>query len=352
MIRGRPTRRGPTLAVRHRLAVEEVARQRAEGLCSSVSDRSTGSSGCGLPGQLGAGERRLVHLVGAVGEAQRADGGVRRGEREVLGEAAGAVRLDGAVDDLLDDLGGGDLDRLDLGVRAAVADGVHQPRGLEHQQPQLLDRDPRLGDPLADHALPGQRLAEGDPALDPLAHQLDRPLGQPDRAHAVVDPARAEPGLRDREAGPSSPIRLLAGTRTSSKRQLGVAAVLVVVVPEDRHRPDDREPGGVAGDQDHGLLAVPVGVRVGLAHHDEDLALGVHRPGDPPLAAVEDVLVAVADDRGLDVGGVGGGDVGLGHRERRADAARRAAGGASAPAARGCRTSPAPPCCRCPGRSS
>ena len=28
-------------------------------------------------------------------------------------------------------------------------------------------------------------------------------------------------------------------------------------------------------------------VRVGLAHHDEDLALGVHRAGDPPLAAVE-----------------------------------------------------------------
>ena len=33
-------------------------------------------------------------------------------------------------------------------------------------------------------------------------------------------------------------------------------------------------PGVVPGDQDHALLAVPLGGRVGLAHHDEDLAAG------------------------------------------------------------------------------
>ena len=62
-------------------------------------------------------------------------------------------------------------------------------------------------------------------------------------------------------------------------------------------------------------------VRVGLAHHDEDLAVRVHRAGRPPLAAVDDVLVAVALDPGGDVGGVGGGDVRLGHAERRPDLA-------------------------------
>ncbi len=267
-----------------------------------------------------------MHLVGAVGETQRPDCGVRRGEGEVLGEAARAVGLHGAVDDVLDHLGGGDLDRLDLAVGASVADRVHQPGGLEHQQPQLLDRDPGLGDPLADHALAGQRLAERDPSLDPLTHQLDGPLGQPDRAHAVVDPAGAQSGLRDGEAVALVGDQVRRGDAHPLEPELGVAAVLVVVVAEDRHRADHGEPGGVPGDQQHRLLPVPGGVRVGLAHHDEDLALRVHRPGDPPLAAVHDVLVAVADDAGLDVGRVGGGDVGLGHRERRADLARQQRG--------------------------
>ena len=52
----------------------------------------------------------------------------------------------------------------------------------------------------------------------------------------------------------------------------------------------------------------------------KNLAGGVHRPGDPPLAAVDDVLVTVALDPGGDVGGVGGRDRGLGHRKRGPDA--------------------------------
>ena len=104
----------------------------------------------------------LVHLVRAVGEPQRADAGVRAGQREVLRQPAGAVHLDRLVEDPLDGRRGGDLDRLDLGVRALVADGVHQPGGLEDQQPQLLEPHPGLGDPVADHALLGERLAERD----------------------------------------------------------------------------------------------------------------------------------------------------------------------------------------------
>ena len=44
-------------------------------------------------------------------------------------------------------------------------------------------------------------------------------------------------------------------------------------------------------------------------------------PRRPPLAAVDDDLVAVDHGGGLHVGGVGGGDAGLGHRERRTDPA-------------------------------
>ena len=39
--------------------------------------------------------------------------------------------------------------------------------------------------------------------------------------------------------------------------------------------------------------------------------------GDEPFAPADDVIVAVADHSGCDIGGVGGGDVGLGHAERR-----------------------------------
>ena len=96
----------PLLPVRHRLLLEEVAGERPEGALFFGQRQVHGQRlGACLPGQLGPGQRRLVHLVGAVGEAQRPDRGVRRGEGEVLGEPAGAVGLDGAVDDLLDDLG-------------------------------------------------------------------------------------------------------------------------------------------------------------------------------------------------------------------------------------------------------
>ena len=78
--------------------------------------------------------------------------------------------------------------------------GVHQPGRLEDQQPQLLDLDPGLGDPVPDDALLGQRLAEGLAAVGTRAHQLDRLLGDADRPHAVVDAARTQTRLGDREA--------------------------------------------------------------------------------------------------------------------------------------------------------
>ena len=73
--------------------------------------------------------------------------------------------------------------------------------------------------------------------------------------------------------------------------------------------------------EDHRLLPVPAALRVGLAHEDAELAARVARARGPPLAPVEDVVVAVALDAASDVGGVGGGDARLGHGEARADLA-------------------------------
>jgi hypothetical protein len=231
------------------------------------------------------------------------------------------VHLDGLVEDPLHGLRGRDLDRLDLGVGGLVAGDVHQPRGLEHQQTQLLDLDPRLGDPVAHDALLGDRLAEGDPLGRALAHHLDGSLGDAQRAHAVVDAARPETRLGDREALALAADDVADRHADVGEPQLGVAAVVAVVVAEHVHAADDLEAGGVALDQDLALLAVTRCRGIGLAHHDEDLAVGVHGAGDPPLATVDDVLVTVPDDAELDIGGVRRRDLRLGHRERRADLA-------------------------------
>src|SRR5690348_5170406 len=87
-----------------------------------------------VPAQFAACERALVHLVGAVGKAQRPGRCPHVSEREVLADPARTVRLDRLVDHPFGHRRGGDLDRLDLGVRALVPHGVHEPGGLEYQQ--------------------------------------------------------------------------------------------------------------------------------------------------------------------------------------------------------------------------
>src|SRR5271170_4810738 len=160
-----------------------------------------GACRCHLP-QLAAGERSLVDLVGAVGEPQRAGARPQVGQREVLAHPSPAVGLDRLVDHPLGHGRGHDLDRLDLGVRALVAHGVHQPRGLEHQQPGLLDPYPGLGDPVLNDALLGQRFAERGAGEGALAHELQGPLGRADQPHAMVDAPGSQPRLRDREPVP------------------------------------------------------------------------------------------------------------------------------------------------------
>src|SRR6476646_8189291 len=182
--------------------------------------RRPGSAG-GIPPQLGLGEGVLVHFVRAVGETERPDAGEGGGELGVLAEAGGAVGLDGLVEDPLDGLGGRDLDRLDLGVRALVAHGVHEPGGLEHEQAQLLDAHAGLGDPVADDALLGDGPPEGDALGGAAAHGLDGDLGEADRAHAVVDPAGAEAGLGDGEAGPLLADEIARGHADVGEAQLG-----------------------------------------------------------------------------------------------------------------------------------
>src|SRR5690242_8710294 len=60
---------------------------------------------------------------------------------------------------------------------------------------------------------------------------------------------------------------------------------------------------------------------IGLAHEDRDLTAWVRRTSRPPLAAVDDVVIAVSNDRTFDICSVGGGDGWFGHGEAGANAA-------------------------------
>ncbi len=145
----------------------------------------------------------------------------------------------------------------DCGRLGAVP--VDQPGGLVDVQPHLVDLDARLGDQLADHALLRQRGPERGPALRPVHHQRERPLGHADGPHGVVDPPGTQPGLGDGEAV------ALAGEQVGRRHpdvvedELGVP--VLVLVAEDGQVPDDRDAGGVPRHQDHRLLAVRLGVR-------------------------------------------------------------------------------------------
>jgi hypothetical protein len=118
---------------------------------------ATADSGGLIPGQLAPGHRLEVHVVGAVGDPERAARGVQLRERHVAGQPERAMHLDRAIDDPAGcsrhrGLDGGDLDPGALG-----SGGVEQPGGFLHEQAELLDFDACLGDVTPHAALSGQR---------------------------------------------------------------------------------------------------------------------------------------------------------------------------------------------------
>ena len=90
---------------------------------------------------------------------------------------------------------------------------------------------------------------------------------------------------------------------------------MLVLVAEDGQVALDGHSGRVTRHQDHGLLPVSGRSGIGLAHDDEDRTALIGNARDPPLVTVDDVLITVAHDGCLDIGGVRGGRCGFGHRE-------------------------------------
>src|SRR5690606_10417910 len=104
--------------------------------------------GRAVRGQFGAGDDVMVHLVGAIGDPQRALAGVQPRQRDPLRHARRAVDLDRLVDDLADALGDHRLDGADPYASLGVAELVHRLGRLEHHQTHRLDLDPAARDQL------------------------------------------------------------------------------------------------------------------------------------------------------------------------------------------------------------
>ena len=221
--------------------------------------------------------------------------------------------LHGPVDYLERHIRGRHLNHGDFRASGLVADRVHHMRGLERQQPGLLNPNPGLGNPLQRHRPFGDQFAERGPRFGASTHFLQRALGLPDQAHTVVNPPRAKTALGNLKPPTLTQNHIRGRHAHVLELDLGMTVGGIVVAEYGQHT-QDIHAGCVARDQDLGLLEIAVRIiGVGLAHEDENFAARVAHARGPPLAAVDDVFIPVTHDAGFDIGGIGRGHRGFGH---------------------------------------
>jgi hypothetical protein len=86
-----------------------------------------------------------------------------------------------------------------------------------------------------------------------------------------------------------------------------------VIEPKHQQVTHDGDPRLVRRHDDHGLLFVHVGIGVGFTHDNMHFAARIRGAGAPPLAAIDDIVVAITPDAGLDVGRIGRRNIRFGH---------------------------------------
>ena len=175
---------------------------------------------------------------------------------------------------------------------------------FRHKEPRHLDVDARFGDALFPHRLFGELFAEGDPRKKPLGHFFQRDFGSAEGAHAMVNAAGTEPALRDLEAAAFAEQEVARRHAHILEQNFGMP-VRRIVKAEYRQHAQHFHAGHIQRNENLRLLLVTGAARVGLPHDDGDLAARIADAGRPPFAAVDHIVVAVADDGGLDIGGVG-----------------------------------------------
>ena len=127
-----------------------------------------------------------------------------------------------------------------------LPDGVHLVGGVEHQQPRLVDHDPRFGDALQRHRLVGDRACRTR-RVTWRAGTFFPARPRPARSAACSDGcARAQPPLRDLEAAPFAQQHVGRRHADVVERDFGVA-VRRVVVAEHRQMRTIFTPGASIG---------------------------------------------------------------------------------------------------------
>ena len=146
-----------------------------------------------------------------------------------------------------------------------------------------------------------ERLAKGHPLLGPRAHQLKAALGHPHKTHGVLKTAGAETPLSNLKTAALTLDHIADRHPRIFEQQFRLTAGRVQAV-ESAQGPHQFHTEGVPGHQNRRMLAMPVVLRIGLAHHQHDLAARTYRTGGPPLAAIEHVLVTITSELELHIG--------------------------------------------------
>ena len=175
-----------------------------------------------------------------------------------------------------------------------------------------------MGHALFPHRLLRDALAKGHARLQAFDHFLQRHFGTADDAHAVVNAPRPKAPLRNLKTAALAQQQIFHRHTHVLQNHLGMTVRRVIKAKHWQHA-HHFNARCVQRHKNLRLLRMLGGRGIGLAHHDGQLAARVAHARRPPLAAIDDVVVTIAHDAGVDVGGVAGGDVGLGHQEGGAD---------------------------------
>src|SRR5258705_10108535 len=127
----------------------------------------------------------------------------------------------------------------------------------------------------------------------------------------MMDSSRPQSSLGDLEPSAFSEKDVLRGNTGIVEHDFSMS-MRRMVVTEYCQQAFDLHSGRVHRNQHHGLLSVPGRRWIGLTHNDGQLAAGSARSRTPPFPSRNNVLLAIAYDARLDVGGIRRSHRGLG----------------------------------------
>ena len=215
-----------------------------------------------------------------------------------------------------------ELDDRDVFTGCRRAHGVDLGGGIQHQQACRIDFGPAFGDPVL-HRLAGAQWPAGSQFAvgGTAAEQVERSFADADPAHTVVDAARPQPLLGQREARARRSDAVSLWHAAGFVADFAVAGVAFARLAHHGQIADMVEAGRGGRDDDLAGALVRGGRWVGDGHDDSE-GRAVCRRGEP-LVAVDHIIRPVRDRRGIQPDRVGAGVFRLGHRKATAGRATR-----------------------------